>query len=48
MIRKSYSYLVWHMYNLNHMVIFNQTFSDDKPVYFPDNWRTGKTQSQLY
>ena len=30
------------------MVIFNQTFSSDKPIYFPDNWHTGKTQSQLF
>jgi len=30
------------------MVIFNHTFSDDKPVYFPENWQTGKTQAQLY
>ena len=30
------------------MVIFNHTFTDDKPIYFPDSWHTGKTQTQLH
>ena len=30
------------------MVVFNQTFSEDKPVYFPENWESGKTYILLY
>ncbi len=30
------------------MVIFNHTFTDDKPVYFPSNWETGKTALELH
>jgi hypothetical protein len=30
------------------MVIFNHTFSEDKPIYFPSNWETGKTALQLH
>jgi hypothetical protein len=30
------------------MVIFNHTFSADKPIYFPSNWETGKTALQLH
>lgn len=30
------------------MVVFNATFSAEKPVYFPTNWHTGKTEQQLY
>jgi hypothetical protein len=30
------------------MVIFNHTFTDDKPVYFPANWETGKTLPELH
>jgi hypothetical protein len=30
------------------MPIFNQTFTDDKPIYYPSNWGTGKTADELY
>ena len=30
------------------MVIYNHTFTDDKPVIFPDNWETGKTLIELH
>jgi hypothetical protein len=30
------------------MVIFNQTFSAERPIYFPDNWASGRTQMELY
>lgn len=30
------------------MVIFNQTFSSDKHIYYPSNWETGKTAIQLH
>lgn len=30
------------------MVIFNHTFSADKPIYFPANWESGKTGEELY
>ena len=30
------------------MAVFNATFSPDRPVYFPANWHTGKTEHQLY
>ena len=29
-------------------VIFNQTFSADKQIYYPSNWESGKTADQLY
>lgn len=29
-------------------VIFNQTFSADKPIYYPANWGSGKTAEQQY
>lgn len=30
------------------MVIFNHTFTNDKPIYFPSNWETGKTIAELH
>lgn len=30
------------------MVIFNHTFSEDKPIYFPSNWESGKTALELH
>lgn len=29
-------------------VIFNNTFSADKPIYYPPNWQSGKTAEQEY
>lgn len=29
-------------------VIFNTTFTKDKPIYYPSTWATGKTAVQLY
>ena len=30
------------------MTIFNGTFTDDKPIYYPSTWETGKTAPELY
>ena len=30
------------------MPLFNQTFSDDKPIYYPSNWESGKTGLELF
>lgn len=29
-------------------VIFNNTFTADKPIYYPSNWESGKTSEELY
>jgi hypothetical protein len=30
------------------MVVFNHTFTADRPVYFPTHWHSRKTQLQLH
>lgn len=30
------------------MTIFNETFTADKPIYYPSNWESGKTADQIY
>jgi len=30
------------------MAIFNGTFTDDRPIYYPSTWDTGKTAPELY
>lgn len=30
------------------MTIFNQTFTSDKPIYYPSNWGSGKTAFDLH
>ncbi len=30
------------------MTIFNQTFTSNKPIYYPSNWGSGKTAFDLH
>lgn len=29
-------------------IIFNNTFTADKPIYYPSNWQSGKTSQDQY